>query len=98
MRVNTREKNISQHRVPEPFRMPLFQSLDLYEITVEELQRYMASGWISSLHYVTYCLERIRLVRLPSARVEVLLSQESLSVSSIILVKSIPRSDHRNKP
>ncbi|KAL8902139.1 MAG: hypothetical protein Q9207_004858 [Kuettlingeria erythrocarpa] len=62
MREKNIKKNRSQRRVPEPFRMPLFKSLDLYEITVEEVQRYMASGRISSLDYVTYCLERIRLV------------------------------------
>ena len=59
-------KSTSQQNVPEVFRIPLLGSLDLYEVMIKDLQQYMSSGQLSSHDYVTYCLERIRVVRLPS--------------------------------
>ncbi|CAL8582721.1 hypothetical protein XPA_008369 [Xanthoria parietina] len=55
-------KSTSQQKVPKVFQMPPLGSLDLYEVTIKDLQQYMSSGQLSSHGYVTYCLERIRVV------------------------------------
>lgn len=53
--------------MPEVFRLRPFKSLDLYEVTVEALQQHMSNGDMTSVEYVTYCLERIHAVSSPSA-------------------------------
>ena len=65
MRSNNRKRDRCQDNVPDVFRMPLLGSLDLYEVTVKDLQQYMSKAELSSQDYVSYCLERIRSVRLP---------------------------------
>lgn len=48
--------------VPEVFRLPELKSLDLFEVTVDTLQDHMTKGRITSVDYVAFCLERIRIV------------------------------------
>ncbi|KAL9632051.1 MAG: hypothetical protein Q9164_005551 [Protoblastenia rupestris] len=55
-----RRSGLSQHAVPDVFQLPLLQSLDLYEVTVRELQQHFANGDLTSVEYVGYCLERIQ--------------------------------------
>ena len=54
---------LSQHAVPGIFQLPLLQSLDLYEVTVRELQQHFANDDLTSVEYVEYCLQRIQNVR-----------------------------------
>lgn len=77
VRSRGKKRAMGQHDVPEPFRMALLKSLDLCEVRVEELQRHMAEGKISSVDYVTYCLERIRKVSHFSPGVDMGSRQES---------------------
>jgi len=53
-------------KLPDVFRMDYCHDHDLQEISVDELQYLFSSKAISSVQYVTYCLERIRKVRLSS--------------------------------
>lgn len=66
MHTNVLQRGYSQQSVPEIFRLPFLKSLDMYEVTVEDLQNHMSQGKVTSLDYVTYCLERVRKVRTPS--------------------------------
>ena len=66
MRSEGLEGFLSQQGVPTVFRVPPLGLLDIYEITVEALQRNMSEGNLTSVNYVTYCLERIRKVCLSS--------------------------------
>lgn len=93
-------RSTSQQKVPEVFQMPLLGSMDLCEITIKDLQQYMSSGQLSSHEYVTYCLERIRVVRLPSYRTDFNSHRESLSMFCFCVVpgKPLPRSGHRSGP
>ena len=52
----------SQDSVPRPFRLEIFKSLNLYEVTIEELQAFFSDGRLTSHEYVEFCLERIRTV------------------------------------
>ena len=65
MRSKSSRSDLSQHNVPEVFRLATLKSVDLYEVTVEDLQHHMSIGTITSVDYVTYCLERIRTVCTP---------------------------------
>ena len=51
---------LSQQNVLKIFRLPTLKSLELYEITMEELQNHMSHGNLISIDYVTFCFERIR--------------------------------------
>ena len=53
----------SQHHGPPCFRLGDLKNCDLYEITIEQLQSYLADGLITSVDYVKFCVERIRMVR-----------------------------------
>lgn len=52
----------SQEKVPAVFRMEPLNSVDLYETTIEDLQRYYEEGKFTSVDYTKYCIERIRKV------------------------------------
>ena len=62
MPSESRQIGLSQRNVPKIFRLPTLKSLDLYEATVEILQNHMSHGNLTSVDYVTFCLERIRQV------------------------------------
>jgi amidase len=48
--------------MPEIFRLPLCNGLDVHEISVDELQHHYATGALSSQEYVSFCLDRIQKV------------------------------------
>lgn len=100
MRTINMTKSTSQQKVPKVFQMPPLGSLDLYEVTIKDLQQYMSSCQLSSHDYVTYCLERIRVVRLPSYMTDFNSRRESLSMFYFCVVpgKPLPRSGHRSEP
>lgn len=52
----------SQQHVPPRFRLKQLGSLQVFEITVQQLQSYFAHGQITSVDYVKYCIERIETV------------------------------------
>lgn len=49
--------------VPHIFRLPKLNGLDLFEVTVDQLQDHYRKGRLTSTGYVRFCLERIRAVR-----------------------------------
>lgn len=49
--------------VPEPFQLPKHNGLDLFEVTIDELQYHFSSGSLTILEYTKFCLEAIRKVR-----------------------------------
>ncbi|KAH0848924.1 hypothetical protein AYO21_08744 [Fonsecaea monophora] len=50
----------SQDELPEVFRLPLYNGLDLYEVSVDELQHLYSTEALSSVEYVKFCLERVQ--------------------------------------
>lgn len=52
----------SQDNIPELFRVPKLGGLDVYEISVEQLQAHFEADSFTSVDYVKFCLERIRVV------------------------------------
>ncbi len=47
---------------PSDFHLPLCEGLDLFEVTIDELQHFMSSGQLTAETYVQFCIERIRQV------------------------------------
>ena len=62
---STARKSPSQESIPPPFRLEHLNSVDLYEITIPEIQQHYKLGTFTAAEYVQYCLERIRLVSVP---------------------------------
>ena len=52
-----------QDQIPPTFRVGGLHGVELFEITIDKLQRYFAQGRLSSVDYVRFCLERIQCVR-----------------------------------
>ncbi|CAF9921067.1 MAG: hypothetical protein ALECFALPRED_001704 [Alectoria fallacina] len=52
----------SQQDVPHPFRLEELKGLDLYEISVAEIQQGLTEGLFTSVDYVELCLRRIHSV------------------------------------
>ena len=48
--------------IPDAFQMESLEGLDLYEVTIGEIQHYLSNGSMTSVEYVDYCLDRIRRV------------------------------------
>lgn len=59
---------LCQDNIPDLFRVKPLNSLDLYEVTLDNLQTFLSTGRLTSLEYVEFCLERIRLVCNPFSR------------------------------
>lgn len=57
---------MQDQQIPEVFRLSQCNGLDLYEVTVDELQHHFSSGSLDSVTYTKYCLENIRKVRICS--------------------------------
>ncbi|KAF2436222.1 amidase [Tothia fuscella] len=55
-------KSVSQDHVPAIFRVEELKGVELYEITIDELQKCFKDGSLTSVDYVKYCLERIQRV------------------------------------
>lgn len=55
----------SQRNVPRDFRLPLLNDLDIYEITIDELQCYLSDKSFTSVDLVHFCLQRIHSVGAP---------------------------------
>lgn len=52
----------TQDEVPSPFVLKHLGSLDLYEVTLSELQRLFSDKKLTSVEYVQFCLDRIHQV------------------------------------
>ena len=50
---------MSQQSVPHIFRTEILKGFDLYESSVEEIQRRFSEGCFTSVDYVQFCLRRI---------------------------------------
>jgi len=55
----------SQQDILPTFRVPLLRGLDLYEITIDELQHCLANKRFTSVDLTHFCLERIHCVCAP---------------------------------
>lgn len=53
----------SQGDIPDIFRLPTLHGVDLFEITVDELQHHFSSRSLTSWEYTRLCLNRIQKVR-----------------------------------
>ncbi|OQU98275.1 hypothetical protein CLAIMM_04084 [Cladophialophora immunda] len=58
--VLSKRARSSQDEMPEVFRLPRCNGLDLYEVSVDELQHLYSTGALSSVDYVKFCLERVQ--------------------------------------
>lgn len=56
-------KMSSEGEMPEVFHMRPCHGHNLYEVSVDRLQHLFSTESLSSVEYVTFCLERIRKVR-----------------------------------
>ena len=54
--------DLSQHGIPNPFRLEELKGFDLYENSVEEIQQFLSKGHFTSVDYVKFCLQRIHTV------------------------------------
>ena len=59
---NLNRSVFSQQDVPDKFHVQSLKGIELYEVSVENLQRYLTEGRFSSVDYVRFCLERIHCV------------------------------------
>jgi hypothetical protein len=57
------EQAKSQGNIPDIFRLPTLHGVDLFEITVDELQHHFSSRTLTSWEYTRLCLSRIQKVR-----------------------------------
>lgn len=59
-----KESSKTKHRDKTPivFELPKCNGLDLFEVTVDELQHHFSSWNLSSVQYTKFCLENIRKV------------------------------------
>ena len=55
-------RNLPQQGIPHRFRLEELRGLNLYEISVEEIQQSFSEGWFTSVDYVRFCLQRIHSV------------------------------------
>jgi amidase len=53
----------SQGDIPDVFQLPAFRGIDLFEISIDELQHLFSSGSLTSWEYTRVCLKRIQKVR-----------------------------------
>ena len=55
-------RNLIQQDFPHLFRLEKLKGLDLYESSVEEIQKCLSEGLFTSVDYVEFCLNRIHTV------------------------------------
>ena len=55
-----------QQNVPQNFQVQPLKGVEVFEMTVEELQRYLTDRRFTSVDFVRFCLQRIHAVRAPS--------------------------------
>lgn len=67
--TSSNETVVVKERKPEPqddlpsaFRVETYNGLDLYEISVDELQHLLSIGALTSVEYTQFCLDRIQKV------------------------------------
>ena len=63
-----KEHSRSQGDIPAVFRLDALKSVDLFDISLETLQRHLEERAFSSVDNTEFCLERIRQVRFPFTR------------------------------
>ncbi len=56
----------SQQHVPQTFRVQPLKGVELFEMTIEELQQCLTDRRFTSVDLVKFCLQRIHFVRAPS--------------------------------
>lgn len=59
---NELAKDRPRDKIPEVFELSKCNGLDLFEVTVDELQHHFSTGTLTSVQYTTFCLENIRKV------------------------------------
>ena len=56
----TPRQPLSQDHIPQIFHLPKLKGLDLFEITIDELQEHYENDSLTSVGYVQFCLDRIQ--------------------------------------
>lgn len=56
------KKVVLKDEIPEVFKLHKCNGLDLFEVTVDELQHHLSNGNLTSVQYTAFCLENIRKV------------------------------------
>ena len=60
----SRREHPQQH-VPQKFQVQPLKGVEVFEMTVEELQRCLTDRHFTSVDFVKFCLQRIHSVRAP---------------------------------
>lgn len=60
--VDSPSKNFRDSQ-PSVFDVTKLNDIDLFEVTVEEIQHYYSNGQLDAVTYTCFCLENIRKVR-----------------------------------
>lgn len=48
-----------QQKTPEIFRLEELNGLNLYEVSIADLQDYFSKGQLTSVEYVRFCIDRV---------------------------------------
>ena len=86
----SRRENSQQH-VPQNFRVQLLKGVDLFEMTIEELQRCLTDLRFTSVELVKFCLQRTHSVCAPFLASSI---SAIFRIPMISLDKPVPRSHH----
>ena len=81
----------SQQNVPQNFRVQPLKGVDLFEMTIEELQRCLSDLRFTSVEFVKFCLQRIHSVRAPFLASSI---STILRIPMPLLGKPVSRSHH----
>lgn len=72
-----------QQKLPEIFRLEELNGLNMYEVSVTELQKYLTGGQITSVEYVNFCLTRIHKVN-PYLECVIEVNPDALAIAAIL--------------
>lgn len=81
--VVSQERRFSQDGMPPVFKLPNLNDINLYEITVTELQQHFTSGSFTVVEYTQHCLEQIRKVSYNNGRRSILERPQELGQANI---------------
>ena len=60
--VVVNQPKVCKDEVSQVFKLPKLHDIDLFEVSVDELQHHFSSGSFTSQEYISFCLEQIRRV------------------------------------
>ena len=60
--VVVNQSKAHKDEIPKVFDLPKLHDIDLFEVSVDELQHHFSGGSFTSYEYIAFCLEQIRKV------------------------------------